>query len=165
MVTSGLGWVVLVVVSAYSQHCSRGSQHRNDVRNRNSRGFAVFFVLVALQIKVHVALVQLITVVVQTIEPRLFVFALLNLVFCALWLANVHISVEPSHLKLTDLVFGLVHPMRYTLCGLNRRGAVGNNHVLGWNKQRRLPLEVGIVKNFLKSTTCSGQIPQHPLVL
>ena len=61
------------------------------------------------------ALKQLKPVVVQAVKAGLFVLALLNLIFGFCGLPKLNVSVEPRHLKLTNLVLGLKHTVRNTL--------------------------------------------------
>ena len=143
--------VVFAPVAADGQHGVCATDERHHVRQRDAGGFAVFvLVFKALQVQVHVALIQGEALVVQVTKTRLFVLGLVDLTDRLVRLTNVHVQVEPGLLELDDLVLGLAHLVRDAVASLDVGGAVGQQDVFGRDKDRHLTVQTGVEVHLLE---------------
>ena len=110
------------------------------------------------------ALIQGVSVVVQVRKACLFVLGFLNVLYLAIWIAQLNITVEPRLLQLDDLVLGLAHHMREAVAGVHICCAVRQNAVFCWHEHRHLASQIGIVVDLLKCRTGSWQAPEHSFV-
>ena len=155
--------VVFVPVAAHRQDGVGATDHGDHVRQRNLR--LVFAQRVALEVQVHVGLIQRETVVVQVAEAGLFVLGLVDLADGFVRVTDLHVTVEASFLQLDDLVLGLAHDVCQAVASLDVGRAVGQEDVFGRNKNRHLAVKAWVEVDLLERGAGGGERPQHALVL
>jgi hypothetical protein len=106
-------------------------------------------VLVPGQVQVNVHLQDTEAVIVDSRHALLFSFLLLNVVQLMGWLAQVHITVEPSFLQLQNS-FSVLRITCVTRSADSRLRAVRHNNVFGGNKHRNLTTFAWVVVHLLE---------------
>jgi len=132
--------VVLQPIAPYRKHGRRAFLHGDHVWQLDA-----VRILVSRQVHIDVHLHQLEPLVGGCVEALLLGFLLLHIVHDLLRLAEVHITVEPRHLKLAQLVLRLPHAVRNPLRRLYVGRTVRHDDVFSGNKHRRLT-PVGRIK-------------------
>ena len=111
VLTLDLECVFLFPVAVDRKNFICATVNRDDVRQGD-----LILVLIARQVVVDLNLVDLIAVVVRQRVALLISFLLLNICVHLRRLTQLDVSVEPSHLQFLQVVLGLAHHVRHTLC-------------------------------------------------
>ena len=122
-------------------------------------------IFILLQIPIYVQLKDLIPLIIIKGIPLLFGLFLLNVREDPGRLSKLRIPVEPIHLQLADLIFGLAHYVGYTLCHINTCCPIRDDDVFCRDVNCNLSAQGWIEVNLLESRPSNSQAEQHPLML